>query len=126
MGADGAQIRETQRIFQKVAKSFQSFCKFVPEAAASRIMAGDHDATALVVRRTWVYWQPRCNSDRDPKATIMFTDIANFTGIAELLSLNQLVTLTSTYLEDMTKIIRKHGGTIIDFIGGLRQCCHCN
>lgn len=49
--------------------------------------------------------------------TILFTDIANFTTIAESSSEDELVSNLSEYLSQITHIIKKHGGIVDKFIG---------
>lgn len=49
--------------------------------------------------------------------TILFTDIANFTTIAESSSEDELVSNLSEYFSQMTQIIKTHGGIVDKFIG---------
>ncbi|MBP5470196.1 MAG: hypothetical protein J6Z11_13230 [Candidatus Riflebacteria bacterium] len=49
--------------------------------------------------------------------TIMFTDIAGFTSISEKLDADALTELMNSYLDEMTKILFKHGGTLDKYIG---------
>lgn len=49
--------------------------------------------------------------------TILFTDIANFTTIAESSSEDVLVSHLSEYFSQITQIIKKHGGIVDKFIG---------
>lgn len=51
------------------------------------------------------------------EATILFTDIAGFTTIAEVLPPDQLVTALNEYLETVLAPIRAHGGVVNTFIG---------
>ncbi|TAJ32028.1 MAG: adenylate/guanylate cyclase domain-containing protein [Reyranella sp.] len=50
-------------------------------------------------------------------ATILFTDIAGFTTIAEVLPPDQLVAALNEYLETVLAPIRAHGGVVNTFIG---------
>lgn len=50
-------------------------------------------------------------------ATILFTDIAGFTTIAEVLPPDQLVAALNDYLETVLEPIRTHGGVVNTFIG---------
>ena len=54
---------------------------------------------------------------REAELTIMFTDIFNFTALAERLSPTDLTSQISEYLELMTSVIMKHGGTVDKYIG---------
>ena len=49
--------------------------------------------------------------------TIMFTDIAGFTSISEKLDADSLTELMNSYLDEMTKILFKNGGTLDKYIG---------
>jgi class 3 adenylate cyclase len=51
------------------------------------------------------------------EATILFTDIAGFTTIAEYLAPHQLVKALNEYLETVLEPIRAHGGVVNTFIG---------
>jgi len=49
--------------------------------------------------------------------TLMFTDLANFTGMSEQLSAEATVDVLTEYFNTMTPIIHRHGGTVDKFIG---------
>lgn len=49
--------------------------------------------------------------------TIIFTDIAGFTSISEKLAAEELTELMNNYLDEMTNILFKHGGTLDKYIG---------
>jgi class 3 adenylate cyclase len=51
------------------------------------------------------------------EATILFTDIAGFTTIAEYLAPHELVNALNEYLETVLEPIRAHGGVVNTFIG---------
>ena len=51
------------------------------------------------------------------EATILFTDIAGFTTIAEYLQPRELVAALNDYLETVLEPIREHGGVVNTFIG---------
>jgi len=51
------------------------------------------------------------------EATILFTDIENFTTIAEYLAPHELVGVLNDYLETVLAPIRDHGGVVNTFIG---------
>ena len=54
---------------------------------------------------------------RRGEATILFTDIAGFTTIAEYLAPHELVAVLNDYLETVLAPIRAHGGVVNTFIG---------
>ncbi len=49
--------------------------------------------------------------------TILFSDIRNFTGMSEKLTPDGVVALLNPYLDVMTHIIHKHGGTVDKYEG---------
>lgn len=50
-------------------------------------------------------------------ATVMFTDIEDFTPISERLGPERLMTWIETYLEAMTEIVTGHHGIVLRFLG---------
>lgn len=51
------------------------------------------------------------------EATFMFTDIAGFTTLSEVLGTEELANTLNAYLDGACAIVLKHGGTIDKFIG---------
>ena len=49
--------------------------------------------------------------------TLMFTDLANFTGMSERLTAEATVEVLTEYFNAMTPIIHRYGGTVDKFIG---------
>lgn len=49
--------------------------------------------------------------------TIMFTDLAGFTSISEVMTPEELTTLMNEYLGEMTRVLFEHGGTLDKYIG---------
>lgn len=49
--------------------------------------------------------------------TVLMSDLRGFTAMSEKMSPQNLVSLLNHYLGEMTEIIQKHNGTIIEFIG---------
>jgi class 3 adenylate cyclase len=86
-------LRERERIRE-------TFGRYVDESVAATILARQGDASGEVA-----------------EATILFTDIAGFTTIAELLTPSQLVAALNEYLETVLEPIRARGGVVNTFIG---------
>lgn len=49
--------------------------------------------------------------------TVLFSDLANFTPVAERLSPTELMDWLNNYMETMTGLVMKHGGVVDDYYG---------
>jgi len=88
-------LRERERIRE-------TFGRYVDESVASTILRRQGDGVL---------------SGETGEATILFTDIAGFTTIAEYLGPSELVGALNEYLETVLEPIRAHGGVVNTFIG---------
>ena len=88
-------LRERERIRE-------TFGRYVDESVASTILQRQGDDAP---------------SGEIGEATILFTDIAGFTTIAEYLAPHELVAALNEYLETVLEPIRRHGGVVNTFIG---------
>lgn len=99
--------------FVNLARSVETFSRFLPETVVRQILYGDKRAARIHVRRKNV--------------TIMFSDIRGFTTISEMLSQTDLLTLLYMYLSEMTQIVETHGGVVSEawpeFLFGSRTSC---
>jgi class 3 adenylate cyclase len=50
-------------------------------------------------------------------ATVMMTDIENFTGISEQLAPAELLSMLDEYFDSLAEIVARHGGVVDQFIG---------
>jgi class 3 adenylate cyclase len=73
----------------------------------------DESVAATILRRQG----EGARSGETAEATILFTDIAGFTTIAEYLTPTELVGALNEYLETVLEPIRAHGGVVNTFIG---------
>ena len=80
----------------------ETFGRYVDESVAATILQREGDGVLAGETR---------------EATILFTDIAGFTTIAEYLSPDALVAALNEYLETVLEPIRAHGGVVNTFIG---------
>src|SRR6185312_399087 len=88
-------LRERERIRE-------TFGRYVDESVAAAILQGPGTGAGNGEIR---------------EATILFTDIAGFTTIAEYLQPHELVAALNEYLETVLEPIRAHGGVVNTFIG---------
>jgi class 3 adenylate cyclase len=88
-------LRERERIRE-------TFGRYVDESVAATILQREGDGVLAGEMR---------------EATILFTDIAGFTTIAEHLAPDELVSALNEYLETVLDPIRAHGGVVNTFIG---------
>jgi len=80
----------------------ETFGRYVDESVATTILRRQGEGTL---------------AGETGEATILFTDIAGFTTIAEYLAPQELVAALNDYLETVLEPIRAHGGVVNTFIG---------
>lgn len=96
-------ISKLEHSFGNLIKCASMFTHYVPDTVVRSIFQGDEKAMRLHVSRR--------------RVTIMFTDIKDFTAIAEQLSQEDLLLLLTRYLSVMTKIIESYGGVVAEIMG---------
>jgi len=96
-------VSHLQDAFCRLAISVRAFARFVPESVVKNIVRGNEKCLELHVRRREV--------------TVMFSDIKNFTTIAEALPEPDLLYLLTRYLTEMTNIIEAFGGVVTEILG---------
>lgn len=77
----------------------------------------DESVAATILRRQKSGGSQGARSGETGEATILFSDIAGFTTIAEYLTPAELVGALNDYLETVLAPIREHGGVVHTFIG---------
>jgi len=97
------EIFNIQSSFSVMRTAIEAFGRFVPKAVVKRIVKGDKKSTQLHVATKEV--------------TLLFSDIAKFTTIAEKTPPKTLMILMGDYLGAMVDEIESMEGTIGDFIG---------
>lgn len=93
-------IGRAERLQRQFIQS--TFSRYVSPAVVERI-AADPSAAAI--------------SGEKREATFLFTDVADFTTMSELLSPEELSDVLNHYLDGACEIVLRHGGTIDKFIG---------
>ncbi len=86
----------------RMTGGLRSFAKYVPAELVRELMQRGQEASLGGETR---------------ELTVCFSDIANFTGIAERLAPNDLVDQLGEYFGEMSDLIRREGGTVDKFIG---------
>ncbi|KHL69770.1 adenylate/guanylate cyclase domain-containing protein [Pseudomonas flexibilis] len=93
---------EIQREQEKAARLARSLSKYLSPQIWESIFSGRKSV---------------CLETQRKKLTVFFSDIKGFTELSEELEAEQLTDLLNTYLNDMSKIALKYGGTIDKFVG---------
>ncbi len=104
-GNVGSYIEEISGIETAIASmraAFSSFAHYIPKELAKRLMQKEHRIVLGGEKKT---------------ISIFFTDIADFTSIAEANPVEEVDKLLTEYFELLTGIIVKCGGTIDKYIG---------
>jgi adenylate cyclase len=97
-----AEIDELGRTMAVAQRSVWSFARFVPKDIVKGIIDGSISTELGGVRR---------------EVTILFTDVTNFTGIAEAAEPDSLMHQTSRHFAALTAAFLAEGGTVDKFIG---------
>ena len=97
-----AEIHELGRTMAVAQRSIWSFARFFPEDIVKGIVDGSISTKLGGVKR---------------EVTILFTDVTNFTGIAEAADPDTLMHQTSRHLAALTEAFHAEGGTVDKFIG---------
>jgi adenylate cyclase len=97
-----AEIHELGRIMAIAQRTIWSFARFVPEEIVKGIIDASISTELGGVRR---------------ELTILFTDVSNFTGIAEAADPDSLMRQTSRHFSALTEAFLAEGGTVDKYIG---------
>jgi adenylate cyclase len=97
-----AEIDELGRTMAVAQRSVWSFARFVPKDIVTGIIDGSISTELHGVRQ---------------EITILFTDVTNFTGIAEAADPDNLTHQTSRHFAALTETFLAEGGTVDKFIG---------
>jgi adenylate cyclase len=97
-----AEIQELGSTMAVAQRSISSFARFVPKDIVKGIIDGSISTELGGARQ---------------EVTILFTDVSNFTGIAETADPDSLMHQTSRHFAALTKAFLAEGGTVDKFIG---------
>ncbi len=99
-----SELRNTNAILESVSGQL---AKYIAPQLYQSIVRGEQNVTIELKRK---------------KLTIFFSDIAEFTEIADQLELEELTALLNEYLTAMSGIAEAHGATFDKFIGDAIMC----
>jgi adenylate cyclase len=97
-----AEIDELGRTMAVAQRSIWSFARFVPKDIVKGIIDNSVSTELGGVRR---------------EVTVLFTDVSNFTGIAEAADPDSLMRQVSRHFTALTNVFLGEGGTVDKFIG---------
>jgi len=97
-----AEISDLSKAVKAMQSSLSSFGRYVPTTLVKRMLLTGMDPVLGGSRR---------------EATLLFTDIADFTSIAEGMEAEKLMLTMSEYMQGVGSVILEHGGTIDKYIG---------
>eukprot|EP00929_Paragymnodinium_shiwhaense_P083962 TRINITY_DN44875_c0_g1_i1.p1 TRINITY_DN44875_c0_g1~~TRINITY_DN44875_c0_g1_i1.p1 ORF type:complete len:1072 (+),score=226.13 TRINITY_DN44875_c0_g1_i1:47-3262(+) len=103
------EIRFLQRSFETMKRAIKSWGKYVPWPVV-HLMLRENVAARLEVK--------------EQEVTMFFSDIVSFTSIVEGLPPERSLLLLSRYFHDMSLIIDKAGGIVIEYIGDAILCVY--
>lgn len=98
----GLLINESQMHFAEKKKVRNAFEHYVSKSVITQIMKMDNLLQVGGSRK---------------KASILFCDIRNFSGICEQLPAEEISDFLNTHFNNCTKILTRHGGTLDKYIG---------
>jgi len=96
------EVIDLSRAFQALKQGLRSFQKYVPKILINQLIETHEDVRIGGTRK---------------ELTVLFSDVKDFTAIAETMNPNQLMIYMCEYFEEMTKIISNERGTIDKYIG---------
>jgi hypothetical protein len=98
------EVRSIEKSFSTMKTTIQSFAKYVPQDVVNQMVRAKSGVAQLSVQ--------------EQEATVLFSDIENFTKICECLGVgDKLLKLMSDYFTAMSDIIHSTGGCLLEFIG---------
>lgn len=97
-----AEIDDLSKAVKAMQSSLSSFGRYVPKTLVKRMLLEGTDPKLGGARR---------------EATMLFTDIADFTTISEGMEGEELMLAVSDYLQEISWVILEYGGTIDKYIG---------
>lgn len=95
-------LRELQQKVEEQEKTLRLFVKYVPESVVEDALSKSEGSVFEGELR---------------EITVLFCDIRGFTPLSENLEPRQVVELLNDYYSFMTEAVKKHGGSVTQFVG---------
>lgn len=120
-----SEVNALAKALRSARHAISTFSLYVPRELVRRIVIAGQANVGAAVRQD---------------VTVLFTDIRDFTTISEENSPEEVVALLSEYFEALNKIVERHGGTIVQYMGDailamwnaplhdpdhVEHACHC-
>ena len=96
------EIDMMNKALETMKRSLKDFSRFVPKAVVTKLIESGSGAKI---------------GGKKLHVSLMFTDIKGFTSISEQMSSEKMIKHLSDYLNELTKIIQDHFGTVDKYIG---------
>lgn len=96
------EVNEMRATTLLMKRSLRSFGKYVPKEVVRELLLSGQEAEL---------------GGRNAELTVLFSDIAGFTTVAESLPPDELIEVLGEYLEGMSAAVRSEQGTVDKFIG---------
>ncbi|MEQ1952242.1 adenylate/guanylate cyclase domain-containing protein [Mesorhizobium yinganensis] len=97
-----AEINTLSRALSSAREAIRTFALYVPRELVRNIVASGQANAGKAIRQ---------------EATVLFTDIRDFTTISEQHSPEEVVGMLSTYFDLMNPIVERHNGVIVQYLG---------
>ena len=112
------EVKQMHESFFMMHAALSSFKRYVPVGIISKILETQVLYTRLLkgFNSTLVQTEAKLGL-QNADVTVLFLDIEGFTKLSETMPNHQLASLTAEFLQAMSDIIIKNGGTIDKYIG---------
>jgi adenylate cyclase len=97
-----SEIQHLQGAVDRMKASLRSFTRFAPEQIVREVVVKGEEAMLGGERR---------------EVTLLFSDLRNFTRFSERTRPEHVVQILNTHFDTMVRIITKHHGFVVDFLG---------
>lgn len=96
------EVNEMAAVTDRMKNGLRSFGKYVPRALVQELIGSGQEAVL---------------GGRSRELTMLFSDIAGFTSLAEKLAPDELVAQLGEYLDDLSSCVEREHGTVDKYIG---------